>query len=68
VTDRAGHDLRYAIDNTKLRTELGWTPKHTDFESGLKETINWYSDNAAWWQAEKAAVEANYAKSQEVLK
>ena len=68
VTDRAGHDLRYAIDNTKLRTELGWTPKHTDFESGLKETINWYSDNAAWWQAEKAAVEANYTKSQEVLK
>ena len=68
VTDRAGHDLRYAIDNTKLRTELGWAPKHTDFESGLKETINWYTDNKDWWEAEKAAVEANYAKSQEVLK
>ena len=68
VTDRAGHDLRYAIHNTKLRTELGWAPKHTDFESGLKETINWYTDNKDWWEAEKAAVEANYAKSQEVLK
>ena len=68
VTDRAGHDLRYAIDNTKLRTELGWAPKHTDFESGLKETIKWYTDNKDWWEAEKAAVEANYAKSQEVLK
>ena len=68
VTDRAGHDLRYAIDNTKLRTELGWAPKHTDFESGLKDTIKWYTDNKDWWEAEKVAVEANYAKSQEVLK
>ena len=68
VTDRAGHDLRYAIDNTKLRTELGWAPKHTDFESGLKDTIKWYTDNKDWWESEKAAVEANYAKSQEVLK
>ncbi|MFZ2556924.1 MAG: dTDP-glucose 4,6-dehydratase, partial [Lactococcus raffinolactis] len=42
--------------------------KHTDFESGLKETIKWYTDNKDWWEAEKAAVEANYAKSQEVLK
>ena len=67
VTDRAGHDLRYAIDNTKLRTELGWEPKHTDFESGLKATIDWYTENQDWWKAEKAAVEAKYAESQKVL-
>ena len=68
VTDRAGHDLRYAIDSTKLREELGWEPQFTNFESGLEETIKWYTDHQDWWKAEKAAVEANYAKTQEVLK
>ena len=43
VTDRAGHDLRYAIDSTKLREELGWEPQFTNFESGLEETIKWYT-------------------------
>jgi len=68
VTDRAGHDLRYAIDASKLRDELGWTPQFTDFSQGLEETIQWYTDNQDWWKAEKEAVEANYAKTQEVLK
>ena len=67
VTDRAGHDLRYAIDASKLRDELGWKPEFTNFEQGLKETIQWYKDNQDWWQGEKEAVEANYAKTQEVL-
>jgi len=62
VTDRTGHDLRYAIDSTKLREELGWKPQFTDFESGLKETIEWYSTNQEWWKDEKESVESSYAK------
>ena len=68
VTDRAGHDLRYAIDSTKLREELGWEPQFTNFSEGLEETINWYTENQDWWKAEKDAVEAKYAKTQEVIK
>lgn len=63
VKDRPGHDIRYAIDATKLETELGWRPQFTNFEEGLAHTIQWYTDNQAWWQAEKAAVEAKYAEN-----
>ncbi|WP_404431786.1 dTDP-glucose 4,6-dehydratase [Microbacterium lacus] len=61
VTDRAGHDLRYAIDSTKLRTDLGWTPTYQDFEAGLAATIDWYRANEAWWAPAKDGVEAFYA-------
>src|SRR5262245_34447079 len=61
VTDRAGHDLRYAIDTSPLCNELGWAPKHTDFEEGLRATIEWYRDNESWWRPLKDAVEAGYA-------
>jgi dTDP-glucose 4,6-dehydratase len=62
VTDRPGHDLRYAIDATKLRTELGWKPQYLDLEKGLQETVDWYKNNRNWWEAEKKEVEAGYAK------
>ena len=49
VTDRPGHDFRYAIDASKLERELGWTPMH-DFTNGLLDTVAWYLDNETWWQ------------------
>jgi dTDP-glucose 4,6-dehydratase len=62
VTDRAGHDLRYAIDSSKLRTELGWEPVFTDFEEGLARTIAWYREHESWWRPQKAQTEASYRK------
>ena len=49
VTDRPGHDLRYAIDARKIRDELGWEPKE-DFESGFRKTVRWYLENRPWWE------------------
>ena len=60
VNDRPGHDLRYAIDASKLRSELGWQPTFTNFQDGLAATITWYEQNRAWWEPQKAATEAKY--------
>jgi dTDP-glucose 4,6-dehydratase len=49
VTDRPGHDFRYAIDFSKLNSELGWQPRHS-LESGIQSTVKWYIENRAWWQ------------------
>jgi len=54
VTDRPGHDARYAIDFSKLHTELGWSPRET-FETGLRKTIAWYLANPAWWEPLRTA-------------
>lgn len=62
VVDRPGHDLRYAIDGSRLREELGWEPRFTNFESGLENTIEWYAENRDWWEPLKAEVEAKYSK------
>jgi dTDP-glucose 4,6-dehydratase len=61
VTDRAGHDLRYAIDSTKLREELGWRPEFQDFEAGMANTIAWYQEHQDWWRPKKQQTEATYA-------
>jgi len=65
VADRPGHDMRYAMDSTKIRNELGWQPRYTDnqgMRAGLQQTIDWYTNNRDWWQSQKAEIEANYAK------
>ena len=63
VKDRPGHDRRYAIDATKLRTELGWSPKY-NFETGIEQTINWYLNNQEWWENIISGEYQDYVKSQ----
>lgn len=67
VSDRLGHDMRYAMDSSKLRRQLGWAPKFTDTDTGMRdglaETIAWYRDNEPWWRPLKDQVEAKYAEN-----
>lgn len=65
VTDRPGHDRRYAIDSTRLREELGWRPRYHDFRSGVGATVAWYRENESWWRAQKEATEKKYAAAGE---
>lgn len=60
VANRPGHDMRYAIDVSKIQSELGWKPQYTNFENGLRNTIEWYQENADCWHADKYAVESRY--------
>ena len=60
VTDRPGHDLRYAIDSTKLRTDLEWQPRYTSFAEGIAATIDWYTGHRTWWENDKQSVEEFY--------
>ena len=65
VKDRPGHDRRYAIDSSKIQTELGWKPEH-NFEQGIDLTIKWYIDNESWWRKVMSGeymkyFESNYA-------
>ncbi len=67
VKDRPGHDRRYAIDASKIRRELGWEPKHR-FETAIRQTIQWYKDNEAWWRAIKSGEYLTYYEKQYVAR
>lgn len=62
VPDRPGHDLRYAIDASLLREELGWRPHYADFRAGLAATVDWYRANESWWRAQKLETELRYQR------
>jgi dTDP-glucose 4,6-dehydratase len=63
VKDRPGHDRRYAMDSSKARAVLGWTPSHT-FESGLRQTVDWYIQNKAWWERVRSGAYQAYYQQQ----
>ena len=62
VPDRPGHDLRYAIDSSKLRAETDWRPRYRDLRDGLAQTVEWYAANRAWWEPTKAETERRYSQ------
>ncbi len=62
VNDRPGHDMRYAIDSSKLRAETGWSPRYQDLRAGLTQTIAWYADHSTWWGSSKTATEKAYER------
>ncbi len=62
VKDRPGHDMRYAIDYSKIRDELGWRPSYPNFFDGLKQTVKWYRENKKWWKPDKKKIEEDYKK------
>ena len=62
VSDRPGHDLRYAIDSSKLRAETGWAPTYGDVRAGLEQTVEWYRSHEDWWRAAKESTEATYQR------
>ena len=68
MTDRAGCDLLSEINRSKFRDELGLKHVSTNFETDFKETIKWYTDKQEWWKVGKEAVDANYPKTQEIIK
>jgi dTDP-glucose 4,6-dehydratase len=59
VKDRPGHDMRYAIDPTKIKNDLGWYPE-TDFDTGLQKTVDWYLSHRDWWEHVKSGAYADY--------
>ena len=63
ITDRPGHDRRYAIDSTKMRQELGWKPQ-VEFEEGLNRSIDWYLGHKSWWSAVKTGEYLHYYEKQ----
>jgi dTDP-glucose 4,6-dehydratase len=62
VSDRPGHDMRYAIDSSKLRAETGWLPQYQDIRAGLTQTIAWYRDHESWWAPAKELTELTYQR------